>query len=139
MHTCPNTVETIIGEHIKILSNMFEHAGAFNGDLSHWDVGAVTNMKSSTFRSCAYNIILIVHRLWNEISLLCILFFCCCTAVFENAGAFNGDLSHWDTDAVTNMADSTFPSCAYDCYFDMSTGCGTKSHYMNILFPPCSI
>ena len=113
---------------------VFGWAGAFNGDLSAWQVGEVTNMDGSTYTLS----LPLQDRVYFRLSLfpffivLALIFFfnlflsldfslslCCCGAVFNGATAFNGDLSAWQVGKVTTMQSSTYtlPSPLQDRVF----------------------
>jgi surface protein len=103
---------------------VFNHAGAFNGDLSTWKVEKVTNMQASTyilsplsligsffgslFLFAAALILFLNNALSSFFHFYPWTFLCCCAAVFQYARAFNGDLSAWLVGKVTTMAYSTF-------------------------------
>ena len=74
---------------------MFSGTTAFNGDISSWNVSAVTNMYRMFASATAFNGDL---SSWN-VSAVTIM-----ERMFEGATAFNGDISSWDVSAVTYMA-----------------------------------
>jgi surface protein len=109
---------------------VFRYAGAFNGDLSKWQVGEVTTMEASTYTlspplqdrvdlAASISLLLSVAALilflnnvlssffFQPIFILGLFFVVVCGAVFRNAHDFNGDLSTWDVGGVTNMISST--------------------------------
>jgi len=103
----------------------------FNSDVSKWNTGAVTTMKSSKCILCfvlfsskciynKYNNLSFIGSQFSHVLLFCFVlrhgtFFCCLwwlvflffvassLAVFSNAKRFNQDLSKWDTSEVTTM------------------------------------
>ena len=102
---------------------MFEQASVFNQDVSKWNMGAVSGMENS---KCTLSLLAIVvffntttrvsssqfppfsHILFFLVLLLK-WYFCVVLgslAVFEEASAFNSDVSKWNTGAVTNMEHS---------------------------------
>ena len=110
---------------------VFNGAAAFNGDLSTWQVGKVTNMLGSTYTLSTLfpkdrvffwlfyfpsSFCGSTNSIFEQCSLLFFFsthfypwtFLCCCGAVFLGAAAFNGDLSAWQVGKVTTMIQSTF-------------------------------
>ena len=116
---------------------VFYLATAFNGNLSTWQVGEVTNMAYSTY----IHSFLPLSKIGSFFGFFYLLFFyfpssfsgstnsifeqnflliffqshfypwpflCCCGAVFNGAAAFNGDLSTWQVGKVSNMQYSTY-------------------------------
>merc|ERR1712224_369353 len=74
---------------------MFNGATAFNGDLSEWDVSAVTSMWCMFDRAPAFNGDL---SKWDVSTVTNMEY------MFQGATAFNQDLSPWDVSVVNNMA-----------------------------------
>ena len=84
------------------MSGMFSGCRLFNGDLSHWKTGCVTDM-NGMFRNClSFNGDLSRWATGNVVS-ICGMFFCCTS--FQG-----GDLRSWDTRRVINMS-SAFNGC----------------------------
>jgi gliding motility-associated-like protein len=73
------------------MNNMFNHAYAFNGDLSFWDVSSVTSMINMFNNAVAFNGDL---SFWDVSSVTSMI------GMFNNAVAFNQDISSW---CVTNI------------------------------------
>ena len=71
---------------------MFSGASAFNGDISGWNVSAVTDM--NRMFSGAFN---------GDISGWNVSAVTDMNRMFVGASAFNGDISSWNVSAVTNM------------------------------------
>ena len=114
------------------MSRLFEEKNTFNADISKWIVGKVTTMQYSTytlpplplqdrvfFGSASISPSSFcgsTNSIFEQCSLLFFfqnyfypwIFLCCCGAVFEGAGAFNGDLSAWPVGNVTEMGSSTY-------------------------------
>ena len=83
--------------------NMFCGAAAFNGDLSSWNVSNVTNMSQvRSMRSMSTRIVCAVPATPCEADLLTWSAYFH-REMFEDAAAFNGDLSSWNVSNVTNM------------------------------------
>ena len=70
-------------------SPVFAFIIAFNGDISKWETGAVTNMAGSKLFGCFEN---------------CFFSHTFFFPAFYGASAFNGDISKWETGAVTDMS-----------------------------------
>ena len=91
---------------------MFEYATAFNGDLSTWNVEAVTDMNESTLQSDLppkkSTIFTIVQSRQTNSNfwLLSSFHF----LVLSNAHRFNRDISKWNVGAVLDMKNSTLQS-----------------------------
>ena len=82
---------------------MFQNATAFNGDLSSWNVSNVTDMtRVRSMRSMSTRIVCAAPVTPCEADLLTwsARFH---RQMFQNAAAFNGDLSSWNVSNVTNM------------------------------------
>ena len=76
------------------MSNMFDSATAFDGDLSSWNVSSVTDMSFMLSGATAFNQPL---NTWNVSSVIDM------NSMFDSATAFDGDLSSWDVSSVTEM------------------------------------
>ena len=139
---------------------VFNGAGNFNGDISTWEVGEVTNMYASTYNSsfplpkigpifgclffpsslfCAY----ITNSIFEQLSPLFFhpslsfnfsLF--CGGAVFFYAGDFNGDLSKWQVGQVTIMHQSTYTLSCGSFFFPSSFFCAGTNYS---IFEQCSL
>ena len=112
-----------IGPFFVSVSAVFQSAKLFNGDLSSWNVGKVSNMASSTyitfplFKSCLGVPFLVCtddfqfDQMYVFLPILRIGhwdIFVSVSAVFACAEYFNGDLSSWNVSEVTNTESSTY-------------------------------
>ncbi len=105
---------------VQDMSNMFENAIAFNGDLSSWNVSGVTDMSDMFSQAYDFNQPL---NDWNVSSVtdMSWMFYLAdsfnrplndwdvshvtsMTRMFDQATVFNGDISKWNVSKVTNMA-----------------------------------
>jgi surface protein len=77
------------------MSGMFASATAFNGDVSGWDTGSVTDMSYMFALATAFNGDV---SGWDTGSVTTM------SLMFSGAEAFNGDVSDWDTGLVTTMS-----------------------------------
>ena len=76
-------------------TSMFYSATSFNGDISNWDTGKVTDMSFMFNGGTSFNKNLNNWDVSNVTNML---------NMFFNADAFNQNLSNWDTANVTSMA-----------------------------------
>ena len=76
------------------MSNMFNGASSFNGDLSSWNVSSVTDMSDMFNGASSFNGDL---ASWNVSSVTSMSY------MFYDASVFNGDLSSWDISSVNYM------------------------------------
>ena len=75
---------------------MLRGAQRFNGDISKWDVSSVTDMRSMFYEAKAFN---------GDISKWDVSRVTDMGYMFHVAEAFNGDISKWDVSRVTRMID----------------------------------
>ncbi|EGV42334.2 BspA family leucine-rich repeat surface protein [Bizionia argentinensis JUB59] len=90
----PENAETTCTSGITDMSNLFNAANTFNGDISHWDVSTVTNMNNMFQSTDVFNADL---SNWDVSSVTNM------GTLFNNALVFNSDLSNWDVSSVTVM------------------------------------
>ena len=76
------------------MSNMFDEAHSFNGNLSSWDVSKVTDMSDMFYGAHSFN---------GDLSSWDVSQVTDMSTMFSGANAFNGDLSSWDVSKVTDM------------------------------------
>jgi surface protein len=74
---------------------MFSGASIFNGDISAWDVSAVTNMVSMFQNATAFNQAI---GAWNTSAVTNMSY------MFRDAAAFNQNIGSWNTSSVTDMS-----------------------------------
>jgi surface protein len=79
---------------ITDMSNMFENATEFVGDLSNWDTSKVEYMSFMFYEAPAFNGDL---SQWNTSNVESMSY------MFSGASSFNSDLSQWNTSNVTGM------------------------------------
>ena len=76
------------------MKSMFTRAKSFNGDLSKWNVGKVTDVSFMFREALVFNQDL---STWNVGKVTDM------QGMFSGASAFNHDLSKWNVGQVTNM------------------------------------
>ncbi|TYP93444.1 surface protein [Fodinibius salinus] len=91
----PSNAPTTCTSGITDMSNLFDGASNFNGNIGSWDVSGVTNMGSMFKGASSFNQDI---GGW-DVSLVTDMKF-----MFRNASNFNGDLSNWNVGNVTDMA-----------------------------------
>ena len=79
---------------ITDMSYLFQYS-TFNGDISGWDVGSVTNMESMFNGATAFNKNI---GAWNVASVTNM------KSMFRNAYAFNQNIGTWNVASVTDMS-----------------------------------
>ena len=87
------------------MDGMFKGAESFNGDLSRWNVGNVTDMAGMFWGVESFNGDLSRWDVRNVTDM---------TAMFRGAAAFNGDLSRWNVGNVTNMSNMFVLAMAFN-------------------------
>ncbi|MEL7833409.1 BspA family leucine-rich repeat surface protein [Fodinibius sp. N2] len=90
----PSNAPTTCTSGISDMSNLFDGAGSFNGDVSHWDVSSVTNMKSMFKDASSFD---------QDIGAWDVSGVTKTSNMFSNADSFNQDISSWDISSVTDM------------------------------------
>ena len=80
---------------VTIMSDAFDSAEFFNGDISAWDVSSVTDMDYMFASANSFNQNI---STWNTISATNM------AGMFVEATAFNQDISSWDVSSVEDMA-----------------------------------
>ncbi|MDA7746924.1 BspA family leucine-rich repeat surface protein [Psychromonas sp.] len=83
---------------VDSLAEFFAYAEAFNGDISLWQVGHITDMEETFFNAHAFNQDI---GDWDVSSVTTLKY------TFATALAFNQDISNWDVSSVTTM-ENTF-------------------------------
>jgi cysteine-rich repeat protein/surface protein len=84
------------------LAFTFRGAQNFNGDLSGWDTGAVTNMREMFHKATSFNQPLGGSDGWDTSAVTSM------GGMFYGATAFNQDISAWDVSQVTDMTNMFF-------------------------------
>ena len=88
-----NKTGNIVTTRVTSMASLFQDT-SFNGDISHWDTAAVTDMNSMFFYAQAFNGDI---SSWNTAAVTSM------RAMFGGASAFNQNLSGW---CVQNNFDS---------------------------------
>ena len=93
---CANLVGTATDAPVLIgsLQSMFQSCTAFNGAISSWNTGAVTNMSYMFLSATAFNQNI---GSWNTSAVTNM------AGMFQSASAFNQNIGSWNTNTVTNM------------------------------------
>lgn len=74
---------------------MFIHAYAFNGDISGWNVGSVTDMQYMFYQAYVFNQDLSSWKTGKVVNMY---------AMFYQANSFTGaSIANWDVSSVTNF------------------------------------
>ena len=76
------------------MSNMFNFANSFNGDVIGWDVSSVTNMGGMFWAAISFNQPLDNWNVRNVTNM---------NLMFRSANSFNQSLDGWEVSSVTNM------------------------------------
>ena len=87
------------------MSNMFDSATAFDGDLSSWDVSSVTDMFGMFAVATSFNQTL---NAWDVSSVTEM------NDMFHNAASFNQPLNAWDVSSVTYMNDMFHDAASFN-------------------------
>ena len=80
-------------------------ASSFNGDISGWNVGAVTSMVQMFHSATSFNQDISDWSVDNVVDM---------SNMFYYASAFNQDISAWDTSGVTTMSRMFYMASAFD-------------------------
>ncbi|MCK5818093.1 MAG: BspA family leucine-rich repeat surface protein [Psychromonas sp.] len=84
----------VINEDLSTMTNMFNGATVFNGDIGAWNVSKVTDMQGMFTTANAFNADI---SAWNVSSVITMAW------MFQSATVFNRDISGWNVGVVTNM------------------------------------
>ena len=87
------------------MSNMFQRATSFDGDISSWDVSSVNNTSYMFQSASSFNQPL---NDWDVSSVTDMTF------MFIGASSFNQPLNAWDVSSVTYMSSMFFSATAFD-------------------------
>ena len=87
------------------MSNMFQGASSFNQSVSAWDTGLVSNMAGMFYEATSFN----GDVNGFETGLVTNMRY-----MFFGASSFNGDVSGWDTGLVTNMRYMFFGASSFN-------------------------
>ena len=93
--TSITSTEAPILSNVIAMSNMFEGASSFNGNVSTWDVSNVIAMSNMFEGASSFN---------GDVSTWDVSNVTAMKQMFEDASSFNGDVSNWDVSNVTDMA-----------------------------------
>ncbi|CAL6386991.1 unnamed protein product [Bathycoccus prasinos] len=100
---------------------VFQGFGAkslFDGDISKWDTGKVTNMKDMFYEAYAFNQDI---GNWNTARVTTMQY------MFSYASAFNQDIGSWNTEKVTNMQYMFYQASAFNHDISSWTGSAATS------------
>lgn len=79
---------------ITDLSEMFDGASAFNGDIGHWDVSSITDMRGMFNNADSFNQNINSWDVSNVTDM---------SSMFSNTTSFNQPLDQWDVSNVSDM------------------------------------
>ena len=96
----------------------------FNGDISKWDTGKVTNMESMFRDASAFNQDI---GSWNTEKVTYM------NAMFSYASAFNQDIGSWNTAQVTDMDICLLRFCVQPRHWELEH---SASDYYETMFDP---
>jgi surface protein len=85
--------------------SMFHNATVFNGDITTWNTGAVTDMRKMFFEAPVFNQDI---RGWDTSNVTTM------QETFRSAAAFNQPIGSWDTSSVTDMQYMFYGATAFD-------------------------
>ena len=94
-------------------SQGFGLKSTFNGDISKWDTGKVTNMYAMFWQASAFNRDI---GSWNTEKVTTM------GSMFESASAFNQDIGSWNTAQVTDMGAMFYYASAFNQNISSWTG-----------------
>ncbi|CAL6419089.1 unnamed protein product [Bathycoccus prasinos] len=94
----------------------FGGKSTFNGDISKWDTGKVTNMQHMFWSASAFNQDI---GSWNTEKVTTM------HAMFQSAPSFNQDIGSWNTEKVTSMGYMFYSASAFN--HDISSWTGTAA------------
>ena len=97
-----NKTGNIVTTRVTSMASLFQDT-SFNGDISHWDTAAVTDMNSMFFYAQAFNGDI---SSWNTAAVTSM------RAMFGGASAFNQNLSGWCVQNNFNSEPSSFKTSA---------------------------
>ena len=100
---------------------VFQGFGAktlFDGDISKWDTGKVTNMKDMFYEATSFNQDI---GNWNTARVTTMQY------MFSYASAFNQDIGSWNTEKVTNMQYMFYQASAFNHDISSWTGSAATS------------
>ena len=97
-------------------SQGFGGKSTFNGDISKWDTGKVTNMNHMFYSASAFNQDI---GSWNTEKVTTM------NSMFLYASAFNQDIGSWNTEQVTDMGNMFYSASAFN--HDISSWTGSAA------------
>ncbi len=99
------TVPTTLPSTVTNISNMFNAAQVFNGNINSWNVSKVLQMNYVFYAAEVFNQNLNSWDVSNVTSM---------EGMFKSAKAFNGDISSWNVSKVMNMSGMFFLAEAFN-------------------------
>ncbi|MDF4203695.1 BspA family leucine-rich repeat surface protein [Maribacter sp. SA7] len=107
--------------HVTDMSEMFENAKLFNGNLNSWDVSNVTNMDSTFKGTHVFNEPLNTWDVSNVTDM---------TSMFYSAREFDQPLNSWNTGNVTNMGSMFYDAKVFNQPIDWDVSKVTSMYRM---------